>query len=487
MYTDVRMNTKFYKQRKRTIKLAMTLSFAFLFYTFGHAGSPPKKIMHNDPPRAGGPLSNITNAEFAFFQAGRDRFMETSSVQGSEPSAPGKGLGPRFNMNSCAACHVQPAVGGTSPADNPQIAMARRFGANNTIPFFISIDSPIREARFVFKQDGAIMNAAVRDGSVHDLFVIKGRGDAGSCNIQQPDFEAANRNNNLVFRIPTPLFGAGLIQEIPDSTILSNKQTFFSRKQSLGIAGHENRMTVGGVENRNGNDGTITRFGWKAQNKSIEVFSGEAYNVEMGVTNEMFQNERDETPGCVLNGIPEDHVNFDEPSPVDAMSDVTGFTQFIRFLAPPQAATPTQQTQHGLTLFISVGCSLCHTPSMKTGESSSAALSNVTVNLYSDLLVHAMGPGLSDNILQGLAGPDEFRTAPLWGVGQRLFFLHDGRAKDLVQAINFHASTNPKCRGTDGKDSDGVACASEANEVVANFNALSQNDKDDLIAFLKSL
>jgi CxxC motif-containing protein (DUF1111 family) len=113
---------------------------------------------------------------------------------------------------------------------------------------------------------------------------------------------------------------------------------------------------------------------------------------------------------------------------------------------------------------------LCHTPSLQTGTFPVAVLTNKPVNLYSDLLVHHMGVGLADDIVQGAAGPDEFRTAPLWGVGQRLFFLHDGRATDLLTAIQAHASSG-----------------SEANGSVAAFNRLKANERQDILNFLRSL
>lgn len=465
------------------------LPFIFLLCSLAIAATGAHKKL--DPPRAGDPLPGLSANELAFFMAGKNNFMEVDSVQGTEPGAPGLGLGPRFNMNSCSSCHAQPAVGGSSPSVNPQIAMATDFGAKNTIPSFITLNGPVREARFVFQQVGPLKDSPpVRDGGVHDLYVITGRSDAVGCNIAQPDFATAIRNNNVIFRIPTPIFGGGLIQEIPDSIILANKNANLPRKKAVGIKGHENRIRIFGVENRSGNDSTISRFGWKAQNKSLMVFAGEAYNVEMGVSNELFQNERDESAGCLFNGIPEDHTHFDATLPTDVVSDVVGFTQFMRFLAPPQPLPPTPQTTHGAALFNSVGCSLCHTPSLTTGVSSSPALSNQPVNLYSDLLLHAMGPGLADNILQGQAGPDEFRTAPLWGLGQRFFFLHDGRTMDMMTAIQAHASinTNPKCRGNkNGTDDNGVACQSEANQVISNFNGLANNDQADLIAFLNSL
>src|SRR5207244_5935855 len=177
------------------------------------------------------------------------------------------------------------------------VEVAGKAGAGNAVPFFVTPDGPVREARFQYKRAGT------RDGGVQDLFTITGRTDAPGCNIAQPDFEAAARANNLIFRIPTPVFGAGLIEAIPDATIVANRYSDRVRKQELGISGRVNR---------NGNDGTITRFGWKAQNKSLALFAGEAYNVEQGVTNDLFQTERDETLGCRFNKTPEDHTHVDE-------------------------------------------------------------------------------------------------------------------------------------------------------------------------------
>src|SRR5262249_44790133 len=135
-------------------------------------------------------------------------------------------------------CHTQPAVGGTSPAVNPQVAMATAFGAKNTVPSFITLNGPIREARFKYSSDGT------RDGGVHALFVISGRkdgtGDATSCPIAQEDFAAQLSKNNVIFRIPTPVFGAGLIEAIPDSAIRANLRANTAQKTAFGIFGRPN-------------------------------------------------------------------------------------------------------------------------------------------------------------------------------------------------------------------------------------------------------
>ncbi len=428
---------------------------------------------------AGAPLKGLTADEIAFFNDGMARFAEVEVVQ----KGANNGLGPRFNSNQCLSCHSQPAGGGSSPAKNPLLAVAHASGATNTVPWFIVENGPVREARFK-KSSGAA------DGEVHDIFVITGRSDAPGCNIAQFDFLPAGNpltgqrgNANIIFRIPTPVFGAGLIEAIPDSAILANMQANVSEKRALGISGHANAHLSGNV-NLSGNDGTITRFGWKAQNKSLLMFAGEAYNVEMGISNQLFPQERDETPSCLFIPNPNDTLNFTTAPTTTAISnpavisDIESFANFMRMLAPPAPAPPTPATEKGRETFARIGCAHCHTPSFTTGAmiasgsstSPSAALSNQTANLFSDLLVHHMGKGLADGITQGGAGPDEFRTAPLWGVGQRVFFLHDGRTSNLVEAIKEHQSHG-----------------SEANKVIEHFDRLSTQEKQEIIDFLRSL
>jgi len=422
------------------------------------------------PAGAGGALPGLTADETAFFEDGLARFLEVDGVS--------EGLGPHFNSNSCVSCHAQPKPGGTSPAVNPQAAVATLEGARNILPWFITSDGPVRESRFKMNAD------RTPDGGVHAVFTISGRSDAPGCNAVQPYFLPAGDphtgkggNPNIIFRIPTPVFGGGLIEAITDETIIANMRANPSQKSGWGIAGHPNAH-ISGTLNTSGNDGTVTRFGWKAQNKSLLIFSGEAYNVEMGVTNQLFPQERGDTTGCLFNATPEDGVHFSATSNAGVLSDVESFAIFMRLLAPPTPAPDSANTVRGRGLFASTGCTGCHTPSMTTGpmisigssKNPSGALSGQVAKLYSDLLVHNMGEGLSDGIAQGGAGPDEFRTAPLWGVGQRIFLLHDGRTKDMVQAIEAHRS-----RG------------SEANQIIERFNRLSAQEQQDIVDFLRSL
>ena len=382
-------------------------------------------------------------------------------LTGNISGQPSNGLGPRFNSNSCASCHAQPAVGGTSPKTNPQFKVANLNGATNAIPSFLSLNGPILEARFRANEDGT------PDGHVHPLFTIAGRTDAGGCSLAQPNFAAQIAANNISFRIPTSIFGLGLVEAVPDLSLRQSFNAASSQRAALGISGHFNIS---------GNDGTITRFGWKAQNKSLLMFSGEAYNVEMGVSNELFANEINDDPSCANPaGTPEDDTNLtietNSGSPAsDYSSDIVNFAAFSRLLAPPTPLLPTTTTTLGQRVFQTIGCSACHTIQLTTGLSATAALSSQTFAPYSDFAVHRMGTGLADGITQGTAGGDEFRTAPLMGVGQRLFLLHDGRTADLNQAILFHASSG-----------------SEANAVVSNYQALDPDSVLDLLTFLRSL
>jgi CxxC motif-containing protein (DUF1111 family) len=316
------------------------------------------------------------------------------------------------------------------------------------------------------------------DGGVHALFTVSGRKEAGPCKLEQPEFAPEMARQNVVFRIPTPTFGAGLIEMISDSAILANQRDNVVAKAALGISGRANfnvaGRTITGQSNNNGNDGTIARFGWKAQNKSLLLFSGEAYNVEMGITNDLFMTERDEDDHCDYADNPNSITDPDAATPIDAINSIEKFTFFMRFLAPPTPSTtipggaPSIAT--GKSVFTAVGCVQCHTASFTTGKSSVAALRYKPVPLYSDLLLHDMGSGLADGVGQGEANGQEFRTAPLWGLGQRIFFLHDGRTSNLIEAIRAHASAG-----------------SEANDSVALFSVLGEDRKQDLLNFLRSL
>jgi CxxC motif-containing protein (DUF1111 family) len=475
------------------------------------------------PPGAGGPIPGLQGNELALFIEGKLRTTQLESVcdtcsdvtLGADPGEDPKlatltnssGLGARFNGDQCSVCHQQPSIGGSGgflvpnpqdpankhrPPENPMFELIpHRKGAQNHVPSFITQDGPIREVRFQRKPDGT------PDGGVHQMFTIVGRSDIGAtgCTVSElppTDFETQYRNGNLSFRIPLQTFGLGLIEAIQDSTILNSAAMTAQLRARLGITG---------IPNRSGNDGTITRFGWKAQNKSLAVFAGEAYNVEMGVTNDVFPNRTDETSAC-SQGVnePNDITRVDNndtrnqgfKNPLHILPDWLEFAIFMRELAPPAPFPFSASAQRGQQLFGTdaahpgVGCSLCHTPMMVTGpRNDTEALQNVQAHLFSDLLIHHMGSGLADNITQGLAQGDMFRTTPLWGIGQRIFFLHDGRTNNLMTAIAEHASGGEDVREDHGSSNNYPP--SEANAVIHKFSDLLPSDKQAILDFLRSL
>jgi CxxC motif-containing protein (DUF1111 family) len=494
-------------------KLICVLATAILSIGFLHAQTlvDPGVITPTPIPSPCGagqpnPLPGLSTGEVNFFCAALARFEKVDSVSGvitpgtsgqctpvdhghngTSSTIPcseaGVGLGPRFNGNSCAQCHAFPVVLGASPVTNPQVALATLDGATNTVPSFITKEGPIREVRFI-----NVPGTTTADGNVHNLFTIKGRVDATNamningatttCLLQQPSFTPAS---NLIFRIPLQTLGDGLIELIGDDNLENNHEML---TPSMGVSG---------FFNVSGNDATFTRFGWKAQNKSLLVFSAEAYNVEQGVTNEGFPNHREidnellneDINSCLFTALPEDTTNITRLTPntasaaSDFSSDVINFASAMRLSAPParQSSRFTATSlSNGQGVFDRIGCNLCHSDN-STGQLVTVDQTTHPSNQgkkavvpFSDLAVHDMGVGLQDQVTQGLADGRHFRSAPLWGLGSRIFLLHDGRTQGLVDAIEKHQS-------------DG----SEANTVINNFLLLSPGDQQDLINFLRSL
>jgi CxxC motif-containing protein (DUF1111 family) len=465
-----------------TGKFASVLALGMLFLA-GMAFAQTDPGVQSGNRGTGGSIinpANDPNGFYVFFQDGLTRFQEVEAVS----NATNVGLGPRFNSNSCSSCHAQPAFGGTGAAVNPQFSFAGSAVApKDSTPYFITANGPTREARFpfFFNRNGTV-NYNAPNGGVENLFTVSGRSDAGNCSLPQPSFNAAGQANDIIFRIPTPTFGAGLIENLDDSTLLNNQ-----------AKNNNNNFGIAGTFNHNGNDGTISRFGWKAQNKSLHIFTGEAYNVEMGISNLLFPQDRplpgedqQQTglPSNCLNlsgkGYPEDASNPTSTPNAAVLDDVSAFANFMRFLAPPTPGgvmlnghqVSASTIAAGSALFGSVGCANCHNPTPGTTQASNfvPSLSNFPVNAFSDIELHHMGSGLADNVSQGGAGGDQFRTAPLWGLGQRIFLLHDGRTTDLNAAIQAHESNG-----------------SEATTVEENFDNLSPTQQQEILDFLRSL
>ena len=335
--------------------------------------------------RTGGPLIGLTPAQLADFQDGLAAFRQVENAD--------SGLGPIFNDVSCVSCHEAVAPGGGSPRT------VTRFGRTTNGVF-----DPLTA------QGGSLLQARALSPDLRE--------------IVPPEA------NTVALRISTPLFGAGLIEAIPDATLIASA----GAAKPDGIRGHASLVkdvTTGADR--------VGRFGWKAQQATLLAFSGDAYLNEMGVTNRFFPVENAPNGDTVrlaradLILDPEDEIN-----PATDRGDIDRAAAFMRLLAPPaRTSAATVATRAGEATFGALNCATCHTPTLRTGPSPIAALANKPVDLYSDLLLHDMG-ALGDGIAQASAAPREMRTTPLWGLGTHRSFLHDGRATSLDAAIRAH-------------------------------------------------
>jgi CxxC motif-containing protein (DUF1111 family) len=376
----------------------------------------------------GDPLPGLTAAEQARFLAGKAAFEEAEDVA--------DGLGPVFNENSCVACHAT-VVGGVSVTGAGSTRLETRFGLTVNGVF-----DPL---------DGTGASGLALGGSLMQDHAI---GQIGRINYVAE--KVPRRANTVAQRRTTPLFGLGLVDNVPDDTLRQVAQA----EQALTPATAGRLSIVNDVGF--GQPGRVGRFGWKCQQATLFAFSGDAYLNEMGITTPMFPSESCPQGRCALlnnpalPAVPNDADN----------STLVEFTDFMTFLGAPPQVPLTAQAKQGAVLFAQIGCINCHLPALKTGPSSSAALNQVTFFPFSDFLLHDMG-SLGDGIAQANAGPQEFRTAPLWGVRLQTTLLHDGRATTIPQAILAH--------GGQGQ------AASNA------FAGLSADQQAALVAFLNSL
>ena len=362
---------------------------------------PPASDPADPPPgtalaaatSSGLPLVGLVGDQLAAFEAGRRSFTVVETPEG--------GLGPIFNGRSCAECHRDGGVGGSGR--NSVVRFGRADG--DRFDPLATLGGPLLQNRAIHPEARENIPAQA---------------------------------NVVATRITTPLFGAGLIEAIPDADIVANA----ARRQPDGIRGR-----VSMVADPAGGPPRVGRFGWKAQHASLTAFAAEAYNAEMGITNRLFPRENAPNGNAALlarhDRVPELE---DAPDPASGRSDFDRTADFMRLLAPPPLpARPSASALAGARVFERLGCAACHQPVMITGAHPVAALSGRTVPLYSDLLLHDMG-ALGDGVVQGQAGAREMRTAPLWGLRLRRAFLHDGRATSVEQAIAAHDGTATAAR-----------------------------------------
>ena len=390
-------------------KLPSTLSAFLLVSLFAW------KATANSPQFFGDPMSGLTTAQLSQFDEGKDEFIQEETQA--------DGLGPVFNGKSCAECHSSPAVGGDS--DITEI----RFGTITKHHF-----DPLSQFGGSLIQSQAI-----------------GQIDA-SCNISGETVppEATIQTK----RKTTPLFGLGLVDNVPDQVFISIAE--LQKRLTPQIAGRPNRVTDLAT-----NRSAVGKFGWKGQNPNLKQFAADAYLNEMGITSPLFPNENCPQGNCVVPPTC-DLI----PGLEDDGSGVQAFADFMTFLAPPPRGPVTRQAVAGELVFLKLGCAGCHLPVLQTGRNAVRALDRVRFFPFSDFLLHDMG-GLGDGIEQGQASGREMRTAPLWGLRARTTFLHDGSATTFADAILAHDGQGARAK--------------------QRFSALTPREVNDLLAFLNSL
>jgi CxxC motif-containing protein (DUF1111 family) len=379
--------------------------------------STPPLSQGSAPANPGGfalPLPGLTAGELAAFRAGSLDFNTAETVE--------TGLGPIYNNVSCLACHNVPALGGSSHTT------VTRFGETTEGVF-----DPLKQL------DGSLLHAKAIAPVLQEVVPAQA--------------------NTTALRITPALYGSGLIEAIPDAAIIANANL----PKPAGVGGRVAIITdVATGESR------VGRFGWKAQHATLLGFSGDALNNEIGITNRLYPKAAapDGNEALLAEFVSPSAPIEDQPNPVTGLSEIDRLANYLRFLGPVAPAPATAESQAGQALFASLGCVSCHTPSLGTGPNPIAALSNQTAHLYSDLLLHDMG-SLNDGIAQGDAGPNEMKTAPLWGVRAKTVFLHDGRAATLDAAILDHAG--------------------EGEAASTAYSRLNLSERQELLAFLRTL
>jgi CxxC motif-containing protein (DUF1111 family) len=372
------------------------------------------------PISFGDPMPGLLPAEFERFRVGLDDFLE---VETSE-----EGLGPAFNANSCGVCHNVPAVGG------------------------VSLVSEVRAA--YRDEEGRIRPLTGADGTSLDtlfhLFSVPTHG----CQPSIPP-EA----NIIARRVPIPLFGGGLVEDVPDEVLLNLADP--DDRDGDGISGRAAVVVDVGTGRPR-----VGRFGWKSQQATLRTFSADAYRGEMGITNELFPQE-------LATGVSAAQMRLcdrvrdpeDIPDRRTRLAAIDNFEAFLKFLAPPPRGLISEAARAGERVFAEIGCAACHVPVLETGSSRHPLFDRKQVPLFSDLLLHDVGTG--DGIPQASALPHEIRTPALWGLRVRRPLLHDGSASTPEDAIVRH-------RG-------------EADNARRRFEQLASGARDQLLAFLNSL
>ncbi len=372
------------------------------------------------------------------------------------------GLGPAYNNTSCVSCHHNDGKG-VPNTGYTESSLLIRISTDGSDEHGGSIGVPGYGTQV---QDKAILGK-LKEASVNISYTYQtySFSDGETYELRTPVYTLTdlhvpiNVPYYLSPRLAPPVFGLGLLENISDFDILANED--ITDINNDGISGKANH-----VWDPVKNTMMIGRFGHKSNTATILTQVAAAYNNDMGITNGVFKNE-------TTQGQSQTDLLTDDPEVPDSILHAVKF--YVQTLQVPARRNVTSpEVIRGKEIFEQAKCASCHVSTFRTDVNVAfPAMSNQLIHPYTDLLVHDMGSGLSDNRPDFKADGNEWRTAPLWGVGlyetvnYPAYFLHDGRARTLVEAVMWH---------------DG-----EARSSVDFVKQLSSTDRKALFAFLKSL
>ncbi len=380
------------------------------------------------------------------------------------PAVVNSGLGPVFNNNSCIACHPKDGRGSAPEEGQAPESLLLRLSVPGVDA---ETGGPLPIPGFGTQLFNRAIFGVQPEATIETKYTqINGQfGDGTPYQLREPVFTITNPYTALPdtyltsARVAPPVFGRGLFEAISDETL--QQWSDEDDTNNDGISGRTNQ--VWDVIRK---ETVIGRFGLKANTSSAHIQTAEAYRSDMGITNEIFTAES-------IVGQPQDDGFSDDPELGDGILDDVAF--YIQTLAvPARRNMDDPQVKRGQILFDQANCTACHIPTVTTGVLEGVpAVSNQVIHAYTDLLLHDMGEGLADDRPDFLATGQEWKTPALWGIGYtevvngHTFFLHDGRARNLTEAILWHGG--------------------EAENAKEYFRNLSANDRAALIKFLESL
>ena len=420
-------------------------------------------VFNAGPNAFGMPLANISRSNRRAHVVGNSFFNKNWVFSPSSTTAR-DGLGPLFHARSCSSCHVKDGRGAPTNDSSTSIGLLFRL----SVPGKSSGD-PVLGVQLATKAAPGVEP----EGTVNVRYEEKevGFDNLKTASLRKPQYELIANDHygkphtEIQFgpRIAQQLVGVGLLEAVTDKTILANADP--NDEDGDGISGKPNY-----IFNPESKKRELGRFGWKANEANLRTQTASAFLRDMGITSpihpmEDFTEPQKEKINLTLIANPPD---IDD-------SKFERVVTYLRTLAPPaQRNANDPSVKRGDILFNKIGCSKCHIPTLRTGSDAAIdELRNQPIKPYTDLLLHDMGEGLADGIQDSLASGSEWRTPPLWGIGLtktvngNTFFLHDGRARSIEEAILWHGG--------------------EGSESRKNYSSLSLDDKDDLLNFINSL